>query len=106
MWRKRDKGEGISIRSLYSKSLLSELGLPPYHQQKTGLFRNTMIAPATDEHAAGQTLKPVSSEPARSAVPPAMGTGPSSSLRLRFAPDKWSVPMAPVSSATAGRQRG
>jgi len=27
---------------------------------------------------------------------PAMGTGPSSSLRLRFAPDKWSVPKAPV----------
>ena len=46
MWRKRDKGEGIPTRSLHNKSLLSEFSLPPDHQQKTGLFRNTMIAPA------------------------------------------------------------
>ena len=48
MWRKRDKGGGISTGNRNSKNLLSELGISPNHQQKTGLFRNTMIAPATD----------------------------------------------------------
>jgi hypothetical protein len=33
------------------------------------------------------------------------GDRPLSPLRLRFAPDNWSVPVAPVSSAPAGRQR-
>ncbi len=47
MWRKRGKGEGLSTRFHNNKSLLSESCLSPYHQQKTGLFRNTMIAPAT-----------------------------------------------------------
>ena len=54
MWRKRGKGEGLSTRFHNNKSLLSESCLSPYHQQKTGLFRNTMIAPATDVHAIGQ----------------------------------------------------
>ena len=55
MWRKRDKGEGLPTRNLHRKSLLSEFILSPYHQQKTGLFRNTMIAPAPHERDAGQS---------------------------------------------------
>gem|GEM_PF-5844296 len=47
MWRKRDKGEGPPTRKLHRRSLWSEFSPSPYHQQKTGLFRNTMIAPAT-----------------------------------------------------------
>ena len=58
MWRKRDKGEGPPIRYLHSKSLFSEFGPPPYHQQQTGLFRNTLIAPATKEHCRRVTKGP------------------------------------------------
>ena len=73
MWRKRDKGEGISTRYLNSNRLLSGLSLSPYHQQKTGLFRNTMIAPATHEHATGQTLKPVYQNQQDQPFPPPWG---------------------------------
>ncbi len=60
MWRKRGKGEGISTRNRNSKNLLSELGPAPYHQQETGLFRNTMIAPAT--HASRRRGRPLTAQ--------------------------------------------
>ena len=75
MWRKRDKGEGISTRNLNSKSLWSELSPPPYHQQKTGLFRNTMIAPATHQLATG-------TDPYRSGL--LLGPPQGRALRLPF----------------------
>jgi len=60
VWRKRGKGEGISTRNRNSKNLLSELGPAPYHQQETGLFRNTMIAPAT--HASRRRGRPLTAQ--------------------------------------------
>ena len=93
MWRKSGKGEGLPINNPLRLKPLKEFGPSPYHQQKTGLFRNTMIAPATHKPATG-TDPPLRGlqYAVNSIINDAL-----SYLRLRSAADKGSVPMAPVS---------